>query len=247
MGFAVLVAPPVAAATDPVQSWIWPMIPPHVVTAFVPPDSPYGPGHRGVDLAGTTGQPVRAVADGYVSYVGRTFGYGIIAITHGDVRSTYQPVNTRMIIGTDVKQGDVIGVLGFTGSHCHVQCLHWGALRGDDYLDPLQFLTLGPPRLLPYWDVPAPPWAARDTGSGVPDAERTDASAIAPVSAGGVATHDVGTLGKTVATGPEDAAATGVTTRGRAQTVQHVLTIGLSIGVGAIAAWLTVLVLRRRM
>jgi len=36
---------------DPVG--VWPLVPePDVVEGFDPPDSPYGAGHRGVDLAG---------------------------------------------------------------------------------------------------------------------------------------------------------------------------------------------------
>ena len=48
---AALALSPRAAATDPVG--VWPLQPePEVVRPFDPPDSPYGAGHRGVDLLG---------------------------------------------------------------------------------------------------------------------------------------------------------------------------------------------------
>jgi murein DD-endopeptidase MepM/ murein hydrolase activator NlpD len=52
--------------TDPLG--VWPLVPqPDVVHGFDPPDSPYGAGHRGVDLAGSPGQPVRSALPGAVA------------------------------------------------------------------------------------------------------------------------------------------------------------------------------------
>ena len=46
-----------AAAADTDSVGVWPLRPePEVVTGFAPPDSPWGAGHRGVDLAGMAGQ-----------------------------------------------------------------------------------------------------------------------------------------------------------------------------------------------
>ena len=59
--------------------WTWPLDPrPEVVEAFDPPDDRYGSGHRGVDLAGRVGQPVLAVTDGRVSFVGMIAGRGVV-------------------------------------------------------------------------------------------------------------------------------------------------------------------------
>ncbi|HKE68072.1 MAG TPA: M23 family peptidase, partial [Nocardioidaceae bacterium] len=50
-------APKGSTADD--ERWIWPLDPqPEVVATFDPPEDPYGPGHRGIDLSGRIGQPV---------------------------------------------------------------------------------------------------------------------------------------------------------------------------------------------
>jgi murein DD-endopeptidase MepM/ murein hydrolase activator NlpD len=55
--------------------------------------------------------------------------------------------------GQVVAAGTVLGHLTATGSHCpSAACLHWGLLRGADYLDPLALLGLEQVRLLPLDD-----------------------------------------------------------------------------------------------
>jgi len=50
-----------------------------------------------------------------------------------------------------VSAGAVLGRLTLAGSHCGpAACLHWGLLRGGDYLDPLALLGLEQVRLLPF-------------------------------------------------------------------------------------------------
>src|SRR5699024_6544347 len=97
--------------------------------------------------------PVRAVADGTVTYSGSIAGIGIVSVTHADgIRSTYQPVTEQIEEGQQVSGGDRLGYLGAVGSHCLLRtCLHLGAVRGeDDYLDPLLFLQLWELTLLPH-------------------------------------------------------------------------------------------------
>ena len=99
------------------------------------------PGHRGVDLAAGPGQPVLAVAPGTVTFAGAVAGVGVVVVDHGAVRSTYQPVVARVEAGEQVQAGTVLGVVTTVGSHClPASCLHLGARRGDDYLDPLRLL-----------------------------------------------------------------------------------------------------------
>ena len=63
LALTLALAPAYAEATDPVG--VWPLQPePEVVRPFDPPDSPYGAGHRGVDLLGHVGQPVLAALPG---------------------------------------------------------------------------------------------------------------------------------------------------------------------------------------
>lgn len=159
---AALPGPPPARAApadgpvdDPVG--VWPLQPePEVVRHFDPPDSPYGSGHRGVDLAGRAGQPVRTALPGSVVFVGPIAGRGVVVVGHGATRTTYEPVAATVTVGTTLAAGGVIGTLQLPGSHCFPRaCLHWGWVAGDTYLDPLRLVGAGPVRLLPLWrDLP---------------------------------------------------------------------------------------------
>ncbi len=152
--------PTAHAATDPVG--VWPLTPrPEVVRPFEPPSSPWGAGHRGVDLAGTPGQPVRAALPGRIAFVGTIAGRPVVTVSHGGTRTTYEPVGSSLARGTPVAAGQVIGSLGVAGSHCFpAACLHWGWLRGKTYLDPLRLVGGGPVRLLPLAGLaPATPGA----------------------------------------------------------------------------------------
>jgi len=140
-----------AAGTDPVG--VWPLQPePVVVRAFDPPDTPYGAGHRGVDLLGSVGQPVLSALPGTVTYAGLLAGRGVVVVDHGATRTTYEPVTATVTVGTPVGAGSQIGGLGLAGSHCFPRaCLHWGWIEGETYLDPLRLVGAGPVRLLPLW------------------------------------------------------------------------------------------------
>jgi murein DD-endopeptidase MepM/ murein hydrolase activator NlpD len=147
---AAVLALPVAAA-DPAGEW--PLQPtPEVVHAFDPPDSPYGAGHRGVDLLGTVGQPVLTALPGTVSFAGPLAGRGVVVVDHGATRTTYEPVTATLAVGTPVAAGTPIGTLELARSHYFPQaCLHWGWIEGQTYLDPLRLVGVGPVRLLPLW------------------------------------------------------------------------------------------------
>ncbi len=152
---ALLGALLMAVGPDPVGAW--PLRPePEVVERFDAPASPYGPGHRGVDLLGRPGQPVRAALDGEVAFAGRIAGRGVVVVVHGATRTTYEPVAASREVGDPVTAGDVLGRLEVAPSHCLPRtCLHWGWIgtgpTGDTYLDPLRLVGLGPVRLLPLW------------------------------------------------------------------------------------------------
>lgn len=156
-------SPGTASPPDPVGSW--PLRPtPEVLSGFEPPSSTWGPGHRGVDLGGRAGQPVRAALPGAVSFVGVIAGRGVVVVDHGDTRTTYEPVASDVARGTPVAAGEIIGTLTLPGSHCFPRaCVHWGWIRGQTYLDPLRLVGRGPVRLLPLTGllttptVPVPP------------------------------------------------------------------------------------------
>jgi murein DD-endopeptidase MepM/ murein hydrolase activator NlpD len=133
-------------------SWVSPLAgSPVVVRPFDPPTAgqPWLPGNRGVDLAAPVGASVRSAGAGVVSFAGPLAGRGVVVVVHGSLRTTYEPVLARVTVGDVVRAGEQIGVLQAAPSPCGQRpCLHWGLLRGDEYLNPM--LLLSPAvRLLP--------------------------------------------------------------------------------------------------
>lgn len=147
----------------------WPLAGAHeVVRAFDAPETDYGPGHRGVDLAGEVGRPVRAAGAGLVVHAGWVIGRNVVSIEHpGGLRTTYEPVEPVVEVGQLVERGQRIGTLAPGHPECAVPvpraCLHWGARRRLDYTNPLRLLGHGTVRLLP-WRAP-PSRESEVTGS----------------------------------------------------------------------------------
>ncbi len=123
-----------------------------VLRRFDPPVIVYGPGHLGVDLALAAGGLVLAANAGTVRFVGPVAGRGVVVIGHPDGISTeYEPIRPLVRAGAAVSAGQPIGRLSGAHRGCAGACLHWGARRAGDYLDPLSLLRpLGPVRLLPW-------------------------------------------------------------------------------------------------
>ena len=124
-----------------------------VLHRFEQPATPYAAGHRGVDLAVTSSQPVLAARGGRVQFAGPVAGRGVVVIAHSDgIRTEYEPVSAVVHAGDTVQAGQVIGRILGTHDMCRpASCLHWGARRGDLYIDPMLLLNpLGPVRLLPW-------------------------------------------------------------------------------------------------
>lgn len=143
---------PASGAAAPASDWSWPLTPrPAVLRAFDPPEKPWMSGHRGVDLqAAADGAPVTAPESGTVSFVGVVVDRPVITIDHGNgLRSSFEPVESSLAAGAAVEKGDVIGTV--LPGHCAaMSCMHWGVRRGEDYVNPLSFVTdLRPSILLP--------------------------------------------------------------------------------------------------
>jgi murein DD-endopeptidase MepM/ murein hydrolase activator NlpD len=134
----------------------WPLRPrPAVLRIFDAPSPNWHRGHRGVDLAGESGQPVYAAAAGTVVYAGELAGRTLVSIAHpGGLRTSYEPVQPSVRVGQRVETGTVIGELLAGHDGCAAAaCLHWGAMWGAasraDYVDPLGLLASTPIRLKP--------------------------------------------------------------------------------------------------
>ncbi|AYF75254.1 M23 family metallopeptidase [Nocardia yunnanensis] len=150
---AVLAAPGAAA---PAGEFAWPLQPrPAVVRAFDKPEHDWLPGHRGVDLAGGSGQSVLAAGDGVVVFAGTVAGKPVVSVDHpGGLRTTYEPVAAAVPVGRRVIRGSPLGVLEPGHQPCS-PCLHWGVRRDREYLDPLALVHHTPVRLKPLTQEPA--------------------------------------------------------------------------------------------
>jgi murein DD-endopeptidase MepM/ murein hydrolase activator NlpD len=146
----------------------WPLEEVRVTRRFDPPPQPWLPGHRGVDLAGHPGDTVASAAAGRISFAGTVAGRGVVSIVHPDgIKTTYEPVTPAVTTGTAVSRGTAVATLEPGHDGCPASaCLHWGAMRGETYIDPLTLLGLGKIRLKPLTAMTAapaarPPAAAR--------------------------------------------------------------------------------------
>ena len=124
---------------------VWPVRPAEVTGSFDPPAQNWDSGHRGIDLATSTGTVVMSAADGIVTFAGSLAGRGVVVVDHGSVRTTYEPVHAAVTVGDWVSASDEIGAIETGTGHCgDGSCLHWGLRRGDTYLDPRLLLGLRP-------------------------------------------------------------------------------------------------------
>ena len=91
-----------------------------------------------------------SIAAGDVTVATPVAGRGVVVVSHGSLRSTYEPVTASVHVGQHIVAGQVIGLLQTTQSHClPAVCLHLGLRRGGVYLDPLSVLGSRPVRLKP--------------------------------------------------------------------------------------------------
>lgn len=133
------------------DDWAWPTEAPILVEApFRAPATPYAAGHRGVDLRASSGEPVRAPAEGVVSFAGMVAGRPVVSIDHGaGLVSSMEPVDASVVEGDAVTAGSAIGAVA-SGGHCEDRCVHLGVRLHGEYVSPMLYLG-GVPRavLLP--------------------------------------------------------------------------------------------------
>jgi murein DD-endopeptidase MepM/ murein hydrolase activator NlpD len=101
--------------------------------------------HKGIDFAGREGSPVKAVADGVVSWSGTRNGYGtLVEVNHGNGLTTRYGHNSKNLVsvGDRVERGEVIALMGSTGRatgpHLHFEVLQDGRAR-----DPMAYIRRG--------------------------------------------------------------------------------------------------------
>ena len=133
---------PEFAPALPNGTWTWPVTGP-VIRGFDPPDTPFGAGHRGIDIAVAPGTPILAPEAGTVSFAGRVGGELFVTLVHGGgLSSTYSWISSSAVRKGDVvSRGQTIGATGTGHPGAGVPHLHVGVKLDGVYVDPLQFLA----------------------------------------------------------------------------------------------------------
>ena len=141
---------------------------PRVVHPFEKPAQRWSAGHRGVDLAvPENDRRVYAPAQGKVVFSGTVINRKVLVLAHPDGRrSTFEPMDEALPVGTTVAAGEVIGTVAITAGgtgerpyrRCTTVCLYWGVrqggARGDgsgktaEYINPMSLLGSKEPSVL---------------------------------------------------------------------------------------------------
>lgn len=141
---------------------------PRVLHPFEKPAQRWSAGHRGVDLAvPENDRRVYAPAPGKVVFSGTVVNRKVLVIAHPDGRrSTFEPMDEALPVGTTVAAGEVIGAVAVTAGgnserpyrRCSTPCLYWGVrqggARGDgsgkdaEYINPMSLLGSKEPSVL---------------------------------------------------------------------------------------------------
>jgi murein DD-endopeptidase MepM/ murein hydrolase activator NlpD len=98
--------------------------------------------HKGMDIAGRSGTPIVATADGVVSFVGRRKDFGrVIEIDHGRGIVTRYAHCKKILkkLGTKVKRGESIALMGSSGRSTGTH-LHYEVRLNGIPLDPAKFI-----------------------------------------------------------------------------------------------------------
>lgn len=134
-------ATPVMASAPSTAGYVWPVCA-RVTSEY---GRRWGRMHRGVDVDGSTGDPIGAAKEGVVIFAGWQGGYGrLTLIDHGDgvVTAYAHQSSQRVAAGQRVVRGERIGAVGntgrSTGSHLHFETRVNGAA-----VNPRRFLPGG--------------------------------------------------------------------------------------------------------
>jgi murein DD-endopeptidase MepM/ murein hydrolase activator NlpD len=124
--------------------WVWPVVGP-VIRGYDPPTSPYGSGHRGIDIAAPLATPVLAAEAGTVTFAGKVGGHLFVTVNHGGgLASTYSWLSELRVRKDDaVARGQVIALSGAGHPGISPSHLHFGVKLDGAYVDPLDYLSPG--------------------------------------------------------------------------------------------------------
>lgn len=119
------------------EGYIWPLN--GSVTSYYGPR--WGRMHTGIDIDGTTGQPVVSSNSGTVILAAPYSGYGnAVIIDHGGVQTLYAHLSAFNVSeGQQVSQGEIIANVGCTGS-CTGDHVHFEVRVNGSPVDPMSYL-----------------------------------------------------------------------------------------------------------
>lgn len=103
----------------------------------------WGKVHKGIDIAGNIGDPIKAALDGKVIEAYYSSSYGnVITIEHGNGIQTLYAHCSKLLAkeGQEVKRGDIIAKIGntgrSTGPHLHFELkVNGSAINPIKYID----------------------------------------------------------------------------------------------------------------
>ncbi len=101
--------------------------------------------HKGIDMAGATGSPIYATADGVVSFAGWQTGFGnVVKITHEFGFQTVYAHQSKIRVtkGQRVSRGERIGDMGNTGRSSGPH-LHYEVRTNGTAVNPMDFIKAG--------------------------------------------------------------------------------------------------------
>jgi murein DD-endopeptidase MepM/ murein hydrolase activator NlpD len=119
-----------------------------ITSTFGHRENPFGGNnietHKGVDISGPIGAPVKAMAKGEVEFAGRRGGFGnCIMIKHANGYETLYGHLSKILVhvGQKVDIGENIGKIGSTGRSTGPH-LHYEVHKNGKQINPESFLTL---------------------------------------------------------------------------------------------------------
>ena len=98
--------------------------------------------HTGLDIAATTGTPIKVVADGTVTFAAYSGSYGyLVKVDHGNGVVTWYGHTSKMLVkeGQAVKAGDTIALVGSTGNSTGPH-LHFEVRINGEHVNPQKYL-----------------------------------------------------------------------------------------------------------
>ena len=98
--------------------------------------------HTGLDIATTTGTPIKVVADGTITFAAYSGSYGyLVKVDHGNGVETWYGHTSKMLVkeGQAVKAGNTIALVGSTGNSTGPH-LHFEVRINGEHVNPQKYL-----------------------------------------------------------------------------------------------------------